>query len=432
VPRIPIPLVEERPEEYGPFPTDLDAANFARAVGRASSRWKRSLGVADQPLKAAASGASVRLHASRVTGVVPVGWHELNIIPKYLTAAPARAAQWGTALLRMLSFSSSSNYIVVDNVSTRSSTTFTFIDLLARSYASALSTALSEGVPRGYRRRSDRQPVLRGRLRVDRLYPGVLTAPHKLPCEYNEFVADTPVTRLLKWAAVEFSRLVTRSSLADQLLSVAALLPEVTPSVPSLPSLDRLTLSPQYRHCEPAMRIALWLARGKGGRYGDGEKDMPGILLDSAMVFEKFVIEVIKRVCLLRGWKFRRAANVLAEPVVRGDKRVRTKPDGQILVGGKVALVVDAKYKPWLGKPTPENTYQIMAGGRVLACERVALIYPSPGETHTGPMRWRLMGAGHPEWLNALFVDPILMADPDGVQKITDALGREIDEALGP
>lgn len=429
--RIPLLLIEEDGQDQDPFASEEEAVNFVKAIERASWQWKKRLGVARFPLEAKATGATVRIRASRVTGVVPVGSYELTIIPKYLAAIPAKSALWGIALLRMLSFSSSSKYIIVDDVSTQRSSTLTFIDLLARSYVNALTTALGEGVPRGYRKRTDLQPVLRGRLLVDKLYPGVLTAPHKLPCEYNEFVSDTPVTRLLKWAAVEFSKLVTRSSLADQLLSITTLLPEVTPSVPSLPTLDRLTLSPQYRHCEPAMRIALWLAKGKGGRYGNGESDIPGMLIDSAVVFENFVVEILKRVCLAKGWRFHRDVSTLAEPAVAGDKIASTEPDGQIWIEGKIALVVDAKYKPWRGKPTPENTYQIMAGGRVLDCKQVALIYPSADDHHQSPIKWRLMGQGHPESMHAIFIDPIMMADLDGVRKITGTLIKELEGIVG-
>lgn len=430
MPRTVIPIIEEDEKIFGPLSSEEEAVNFVGAVRRASSLWKKRLRVSAPPLGAEADGALVRISASKATGVVPVGAYELNIIPKYLTADPARTQLWSTALLRMLSFSSSSKYIVVDDVSTQSSPAQTFIDLLARSYASALATAVSEGVPRGYHRHASWQPVLRGRLLVGKLYPSVLTAPHKLPCEYDEFVPDTPVTRLLKWAAVEFSRMVTRSSLSDRLLSIAALLPGVTAGVPSTPALDRLTLSPQYRHCEPAMRIALWLARGKGGRYGDGESEMPGVLINSATVFENFVIEILKRVCLQKGWEFRRAVHTLAVPLSVGDKVASTEPDAQVWIKGRIALVVDAKYKSWRGKPTPEDTYQIMAGGRVLDCQRVVLLYPSPERAHPHPIQWRVQGRGRPESMYAAFVDPILMADPDGVRKITGTIGEEFAKML--
>lgn len=302
-----------------------------------------------------------------------------------------------------------------------------FIDLIAHSYALGLERALELGVPRSYERRVGWQPTLRGRLLGEKLYPGVLFAPHLVPCEYSVYTTNSLVTGLLKWAALEFAQLVSRHSQINHLESLSSTMPGVSPVLPSLQYLDRLQLPAQYEHCLPAVNIALWLAHNKGGQLGKGDAVLPGILLDSAMVFEDFVIALLRRACAINNWQYHRAALPLGQSV-SGINNITTGPDCQIWLNDQALAVVDAKYKLWKGNPEPANTYQVMAGGRTINCRHAALIYPSAATQSV--LSWKLLPDGNPTVLHAIFVEPLNLMQKNGFQIMVNQLSQNLQQML--
>lgn len=427
--QIEIVELDRHGSQVGPFASARQAERFADAVEKVAGAWKQRLGLPTAPLQATANGDAVVLVASGVTGVVPIDDYDAIIIPKYLAYDSSRHNLWSAALLRMLSHAASNRFIIEKEVSAAVSPHVSFIDLLGYSYAQNLAAALEEGIPRGYRQITNWQQNLRGRLVVERLYPAILAFPDRVPCAYTEYVIDTPVARLLKWGALEFASLVSRAFLADRLASLAALLPNVPASLPPLLMLERLRLSPQYRHCEPALLLALWLARERGGQAGKGKSSLPGLLLDSASVFEDFVVAALKGACRSRPWRFRRTRLTLAEPISAG-KGIPTEPDAQIWDKDNAVLVVDAKYKMWGGVPKASNAYQVMADARLLSCKRTVLIYPSPSGTCPAPIHWRINEEGNPRLLSAVFLDPLGVVSDSGFAALVRGLGADLDKVL--
>lgn len=428
--RKPIQVIENDKQGclIGPFKSAEQAERIAQSIEQAALAWKTRLGLATAPLEAIVDDKIIRVIASGATGVVPIEGYDVTIIPKYLSHDPSRSALWGQALLGMLSYSASNRFILEKDVTADSARELNFVDLIGSAYARALSTALEEGIPRGYTRLQKWQPTLRGRLISERLYPQLLIAPDQLPCEYACFTTDTPTNRLLKWAALQFATIVSRGYLADRLMNLAALMSGVQTSLPPLLMLERLKLSPQYRHCEPAMRLALWLAHSKGGQMKNGNTALPGILLDSAMVYEDFIIAALRRCCTFKKWGFRRTRLSLAKPLTTG-RGIESEPDAQIWEGNTIIAVADAKYKKWRGAPTAENAYQVMADARLLSCKRAILVYPSPAANCHAPIHWRLQAEGNPMLLSAIFVDPLRVSEKAGFLSIVNGIVADIEQS---
>ena len=413
----------------GPLSSEREAQRAAAALRRASAGWRRRLGLPRSPFDVEVRGSYLHVRAFRVTGVIPIGSYDVYVVPKYLAFDPSRRPQWRRALLEMLVRSGSGRFLLTDTVSSRIGDEPTFVELLAFSYAATLDDALREGIPRAYEPHSGQLTTVRGRLLVDRMYPQVLRAPQYVPCVYSAYVVDSPVTRLLKWAALEFAGLVSRPTLAQRLYWLAARLPASRTQIPAPLVLDRLALSHQYRHCEPAVRIALWLARGKGGRLGGHDEALPGVLLDSWRVFEDLVTAAIKRVCALSGWTFRRRAVTLAVPTHSG-RRLSALPDGEIRRQSQSILVTDAKYKSWSGAPRAVDVYQVMAAGRIRDSERAVLVFPAPTSGRCEPLHWRVKGDGTPVLVSALFVDPLELAAVNGFDSLVHGLRDGLEQAL--
>lgn len=407
-----------------------EARRFTREARRLSALWRKRLGLPGfiTPIEARHEKENVYVRARAVSGVVPVGRFNLSIAPKYLEDATGEIEQqkWEAAFARMLSRSGSDRYTFASEVEAQASVSGGFVDLLARAYTRALGSALEDGLPRTYESRTEWLSSVRGRLLTERMYPQVLYAPHKVPCEFDEYVSDTPVTRLLKWAAIRFGKLATGNQLANRLRRLVSLMPEVASRAPSsLLAVDRLTLSPQYRHCEPALRIARWLAEGKGGQPTTGQAELPGLLLHSDRIFESFTDAVLRAACRRKGLRYRKKEEKLS----KSHGGISTKPDGQVLENGDPIIVVDAKYKEWEEHPKTTDLYQVMAGSRVLGCGRSALVYPF--SSRRKPVHWSIEGEGNPRFATALFIAPVAMTEPGSFSKIAGEVAQDLDAVLG-
>ncbi len=87
-------------QEYGApvvrHAEDLDL----RALAEANKRWRRALGLSGDPIRVEDLGDGlVKLRAEAVTGVVRVGDTDIEIAPKFLSAADD---SWQTVLWRIL------------------------------------------------------------------------------------------------------------------------------------------------------------------------------------------------------------------------------------------------------------------------------------------------------------------------------------------
>ena len=423
--------------EYGPWhplslETDDDAQRFATGLRRLSNSWQRTLGLPGYipPFEAHVRGSTVRVKTRGVTGTVRVGPFELVVAPKYLADAVSSdegSQGWEHALASLVAVGAGARHLIDSTVSAQAAKSRGFVELFARSYADALRLALGEGLPRQYQLRNERLPVVRGRIAVERLYPRALYAPHEVPVEYPDYSADTPLGRLLRWAADEFVRLPIRARTSGRLSDLSARMRAVVPVLPEPAAIERVRLGPQHRHVQPALGLARWLASGRYGSPGAGRASVPGLLLHSDRVFEAFVLAATRAAGRQIGYRSRQAEHKMAVTNTAA-RAIWTKPDGELLLGDRVACVIDAKYKEWVHHPKTADVYQVLAGARVLAAPEAALVYPAP--RRRPPQTWDIIGEGNPSVVHAWFVAPMALAEPGGYARVVDDLATDLSATL--
>lgn len=416
-----VTLVEEGDEKSLSVGSRQEAKDFVAEARRLSSLWQDRLGLPGfiEPIASRVRGSKVYLQAHAVSGTVSIGPREVSIVPKYLEEVE-KGREWETALTRMLACSGVERYAFSDAISSEKGEGG-FVNLIARAYADALRSSLEKGVPRSYQRNAKWLSTARGRLQTERMYPEVLYKPQKIPCEYEQYTVDTPVTQLLKWAALRFGDLAVGNKTANRLQRLASEMRDVSPARPgSSLEIDRLSLSPQYSHCLPALRLARWLAEGQSATPGRGSTVLPGFLLHSDRVFESFVDSVVKSACRKQGLNYRKKREMLS----KSHGGIPTTPDGQVLENGSAIAVTDAKYKEWVDHPKASDVYQVMAGARVLECEDAILVYPH--QTDRAPKHWSLEGDGYPPVVSTLFVAPTDMVESGGFARLVEKATEDL------
>ena len=409
--------------EYGamvPWPQGRPLAELKRE----SARWKELLGLRETPFEVQRRGSQFWIRARGVTGFIAVGDLKIEIAPKFL--AHSANHRWQSALWRILSLLD--DELPTDFDVTAGQSDDSLPDLMGRVLLHSLRAGRLQGWPRGYSERRESLPVYRGRLDLARISELVI-APYALPCIFDVYDEDTPLGRLLKWAAHALAETVESSVLARALEDEFNALGEVSNHPPGLIEAENLRLPFQFAYLEPALGVARLLLRCQSLEHREEEEAAPGFLWKSADVFERFVRFLLERVCLRQNWQLTNPVQRLARAQTRATPHLITIPDYLISARGRVIVALDAKYKT--GSPKSSDVYQVMAAGRINSCAQVGLIYPAFNRK-TPDRAWIIRGAGNPHQLSALFVDLLQMNQADGGDILTRALTQRLVRLANP
>jgi 5-methylcytosine-specific restriction enzyme subunit McrC len=311
-----------------------------------------------------AAGPQVKPQLNRV-GAVSIGDHEFVVQPK----APF------SSVLFMLGFAADPGFRP-DEVSGEGTEIFPAI---AETFARLLERALGRGVLQGYRRLDETVVAIRGRIRFSdqmsrrggQLLPVELTV--------DEYTVDIAENRILLAASRMLLALPRVSSDARRrLVHLESKLVGVTPLRAGLP-LPSWQPSRLNERFHASLRFAeLLLARLAPSTTGDGQR-IASFVVNMAEAFESFVTAGLTEAFAERS----RGVSVGQYPThLDEERRQPIRPDFVHLVGGRPAVVVDAKYKT--GAPRVEDLYQMLAYCTVLGLSEGTLIYLA-GESNTTP-----------------------------------------------
>ncbi|GEM_PF-1098440 len=421
--------------EYGqPVPWLGTDADLERLGGEAL-RWRSVLGLAGSPIAIEYLGGHRHtVRAEGVTGFLQVGRTAVEIRPKFL--AGGDEADWRRALWAILAVVEERPRVGELTLATRTDAE-SLPDLLGWVLVESLEQGHALGFPRGYVEHSSSVDVLRGRLEVNRIAE-MLVTPYSLPCVYDVYDEDVAVNRLFRWAALILGGLARSPFLSRRLGDAAAAIGHAADTPPGIIEAEHISLPATYRHLEPALHVARMLLRRESLLHVWGQEQAVSFLWNSADIFERFVNYLLLQLCgRTVGVRLDDRGQTLAMPISSGvttPPAILTYPDARLRAGGRTRLVLDAKYKTLGtgGRPSNEDIYQVMAAGRVNACDEVYLLYPSPSGARLAPLRWSLLGAGQPRRVTALFIDLLEMGRPAGEERLGQALAVDLGTSLQP
>ena len=389
-----------------------------------SSYWKSKLGLPFLPIEVTSSDKkSLSLWAKGVTGFIKIEDLNIEISPKFLEKNHGDDS-WRTALTTILILTNQQTLIDRQHTHARKTNSF-LADFMADRYLYSLNNAILKGFPRVYCEQQGNLPFLRGKLDVSRITQ-VYQHPYYLPCVYDEYTEDTTLNRLLKWAAIELSKVVVSTKISRTLSEVSSYFKDVSFIKPGILEAENLRLPPQYSYLEESLSIAKLVLKSESLEHGTGNQILSGFLWNSSSVYEKLVKLIIKSVCKLnRFFTFSDASIHLATPI-NNLTSIFTSPDARILEAGHTKYVLDAKYKQWHNRPKAEDTYQVIAGARAASCRFGILIYPV--EAQKDALIWVLNNEGLPHFIAAIFINLNQLTTLSRFKGIVSKLNQDLIE----
>lgn len=402
---------------------DLDL----HALAEANKRWRRALGLSGDPIRVEDLGDDMlKLRAEAVTGVVRIGHTDIEIAPKFLSAADK---SWQTVLWRILTVVEGGH---LDEYLTTAHEleTLSMPDLLAEMFLASYAKGAARGLPRGYLTEQASGTTLRGSFDTSRLGEWI-TQPWELPYVADHLTDDTPLVRLLRWSADCLAATVKSPGRARAVREVAAGLAHVGPQPPHLFDAQRISLGIQHQGLEAAKVVGLLLLEGAGVHHASGDHALSGFLWNSDVIYENYIYWLCQRAASRRGERVNKGVTKFGKVFAGEGSRLETTPDVVFRDNQDTPVAVtDSKYKRLGTRPKAPDTYQVLTAGHVLGCQRVSLTYPVAHDRE--PTVWRVSSAlgGSDIELTALPLNLMSLALPDGpralIDNICDWLGREM------
>lgn len=394
------------------------------ALAEANKRWRRALGLSGDPITVKDLGdGRVKLRAEGVTGVVRVGNTDIEIAPKFLSTS---GGSWQTVLWRILSVVEGGH---VDDTWTTAEelASLSMPDLLAEMFLASYAKGAARGLPRGYLTERASGSMLRGSLDVSRLGEWV-ARPWKVPFVADLLTDDTPLARLLRWAAECLAETVKAPGRARAIRDIAASLSHVGKQPPHLLDAQQISLGTQHQGLEAARVVGLLLLEGAGVHHARGEHSLSGFLWNSDVIYENYIYWLCRRAASKRGERVSKTAVKFGEVISGEGKLLETTPDVVFRDSQGVAVAVtDSKYKLLGSRPKASDTYQVITAGHVLGCRRISLTYPVA--EHREPTVWRVssaLGSGVVE-LTALPLNLMSLTLPEGPELLINTLCDWLD-----
>ncbi|MCG2621764.1 McrC family protein [Arthrobacter sp. I2-34] len=412
-------------QEYGaPVVRSAEGLDL-HALAEANKRWSRVLGLSGDPIRVEDLGDGiVRLRAEAVTGVVRVGDVDIEIAPKFLSAADDG---WQTVLWRILTVVEGGH--VDDNLTTAHElASLSMPDLLAEMFLGSYAKGAARGLPRGYQSEQATGTTLRGSLDTSRLGQWV-ARPWELPYVADLLTDDTPLARLLRWSAECLAATVKAPGRARAVREIAAGLAHVGRQPPHLLDAQRISLGIQHQGLEPARIVGLLLLEGAGVHHASGKHALSGFLWNSDVIYENYIYWLCQRAASRRGERVDKRAIKFGEVIAGKGSKLETTPDVVFYDGqGTPVAITDSKYKRLGTRPKAPDTYQVLTAGHVLGCRRISLTYPVAQDR--APTVWRVSSAlgGSDIELTALPLNLMSLARPEGPQVLIDTIIHWLDE----
>lgn len=415
-------------QEYGDFVKIPKNSLTQSMLDEANVSCKGRLNLRRLPFEYCFIDSDIYLRAVGICGVIRIGTLEVEIAPKFLSA---QSDKWRPILWNMLAAVSESPKEFL-SVSAGVGSQLTFPDLLASLFIDSYEAGTVRGLPREYRQVEGQGVVLRGSFDVSKVRD-YLQRPWIIPYRTDAFSYDCVLNRLMRWTARHLEGLVSSQDLLNRLRLISADLQVASNHPPHPTDARRVIVGVEHSALIAAKEIGVLLLEGNLQSYGSREFALPGFLLRSDTVYEQFVFKVCERVAANNGLMVSKYATDFGEVISGKGKSLQTIPDVIFRddTGGVVA-VADAKYKILSknGKPKSADVYQLLAGGYILGCSKLCLIYPSFNDIYS--TTWKIdSGLGESTiFMSAVHLDMTCFLSKGGWVSGSSHLGNWLTENI--
>jgi 5-methylcytosine-specific restriction enzyme subunit McrC len=215
---------------------------------------------------------------------------------------------------------------------------------ITRNFLSRVEELCRRGISKSYYDVEENLPSVRGKILVTKNIVQNRMLQHRVYCNYSDFGPDNLENRIIKYtlhclAGTRFEdpKLNRRIKVLLHYFEPVSILTSLYYTLPGI-SYSRLT-----KHYEPIINLCkLILTSSSLNLQSSGDVKFSSFLIDMNLLFEKFIIAVLKSVF---GPKLTVKTGKRITSYSDEERKTRMKPDIIIKKGRKPLLIIDIKYK---------------------------------------------------------------------------------------
>ena len=300
----------------------------------------------------------------------------------------------------------------------------TLLEVLISLFCERVENAVRMGMPRQYVKAADDLPALRGRLDVTRQFSVRAASPQRLACQFDVLSRDILVNQVIRSAISKLLRISRSQSNRRRLYQLGLVYADVAEVPVQYLRWDLVTFDRSNSRWRDLVALARLFLLEVYQNTSTGDSDGFALLFDMGDLFQEYVSRLAaqslrdtelnavsqggRRACLYEGYA----------------ERCRTIPDLIVKRDGKVAMIVDMKWKRLEMRggsgtvfgATQGDIYQMMAYQRVYECPKVMLLYPHNDDLPPDHVR-RAYSVALPESEDRLIVATLDVTEPRKSQK---------------
>jgi 5-methylcytosine-specific restriction enzyme subunit McrC len=347
------------------------------------------------------------IRATNQIGVLQIPGLTIEILPKtdahvrdFRPAVDLEAEDVGTTRFNLLQMLRVARDVPLRKWERADLTThrMSMLEVLMSAFAERLLYELRRGLDHAYVTRQENLSVVKGRIVFSRQVRKNAAAPHRMIVNYDDFLSDTPLNRLLACACHVLLRATALAQTRERLKQILHAFSNVT-AISHTALLSQQVVfnrnNERYRQVAGFARLVL---EGLSTAMTSGSTPWLSILMPMERLFEAFIGAVIQRHGAdlgLDGHRVRLQSKGIRRWVLRDDAgrhRFLLKPD--VLVqgpDGETTLILDTKWKLLSGDPdrvagdlANEDVYQLFTYAKCYNSRLNVLLYPSPSRIEGG------------------------------------------------
>lgn len=326
------------------------------------------------------------LRARGVVGVIATQGCALEILPKIDVAGGSDAETTGNIRQRLVHMLAVALDLKIDagQVTALDWQRETLLEILIRLFSEKLVDAVRQGMPRRYVEHADDLSMLRGRLNVTRQFTTLAVEPSRLACRFDALTPDIALNRIMKAAVTRLSRIAGTTDNQRRLRELAFAYADIADVSVAALRWDGVTLDRTNARWRELLNLARLLLGDRFQTTSAGGSDGFSLLFEMNTLFEEYVARMLRRA--LADTDLRVVSQGGRLYCLENDNRrglFQTRPDILIKRGDAVVQIIDTKWKrisariddPKQGV-SQADVYQMMAYGRLYACDQLMLLYP--------------------------------------------------------
>ena len=269
------------------------------------------------------------------------------------------------------------------------------LDVFIISFAEKLQSLLTRGMVHSYICREENLRVLKGKIDISQQLNLNLCHHHRIACQYDEFLADNLLNRIVKVTLTylsRFARSIEAQRVLEQLCRIFA---DVSDIFPESTDWDKLKFDRTNEAWEDILRQCRWFLQGMNPDVIAGQDQGISLLFAMNMLFEEFIAIELRKAVSQR-------YDVLAQ---KPQKKLLCNADGRMIFTMKPDLyvrdkeskvpmgILDTKWK-LLSKDerkmgvSQADLYQMYTYAGAYDVSKVMLVYPKQLASYIPDSQW--------------------------------------------